>query len=75
MRRAQGVQRSYLGVMYYLCRFVFQFPGRHNMDGIREAVLLFHVKHECPWSCESSSGMRSRQCSNKPHPSPRRRRE
>lgn len=33
---------------------------RHNMAGLREAVLLFHVKLDCLLSCESSSGMSPR---------------
>lgn len=32
-------------------------PRWHDIAGIREAVLLFHVKHHCLVSCESSSGM------------------
>ena len=51
------MQRPYLGVTYHLCEFVFQFLRRHNMAGFREAVLMFHVKHDCLLSCESSSGM------------------
>ena len=58
--RIQWAQPPYLGVTYYLCKFALQFPRRHNMSDICEAVLLFHVKHDRLLSCESSSGMSQR---------------
>ena len=55
--RLRGRTVPYLGVTYQLHGFSFRFPERHNMDGIREPVALFHVKHDSLLSCESSSGM------------------
>lgn len=58
-RRDRG-QRPFLVVIYHLGAFAPQFPRRHNR-GIREAVLLFHVKRLALLCCASSSELSPRQ--------------